>query len=195
MDYLSNCDAESSDNDVEECFDILESLREWALKYNINHNAIKSLLDILIIAKIPNMPRDPRTLLETPRKVTTLKMGNGQYWHNGLQTCLEKCLSHVKNSMNISLNFNIDGLPIHNSSKMQLWPILCSIHDLNIEPMIIGIYCGESKPPSPNEFLTPFVEELLTILNNGIIINEHNINVHIRCFICDTPARSFIKGT
>lgn len=77
---------------------------------------------------------------------------------------------------------------------MQFWPILFSIHDSNIEPMIIGIYCGESKPPTPDEFLTPFVDELLTILNNGIIINGYKISIYIRCFICDTPARSFIKG-
>lgn len=60
--------------------------------------------------------------------------------------------------------------------------------------MIIGIYCRENKPPTPDEFLTPFVDELLIILNNGIIINGHKINIRIRCFICDTPARSFIKG-
>lgn len=76
-------------------------------------------------------------------------------------------------------------------AKMQLWPILFSIHDSNIEPMIIGIYCRETKPPTPNEF---FVDELLTILNNGIIINGYKINIRIRCFICDIPARSFIKG-
>lgn len=60
--------------------------------------------------------------------------------------------------------------------------------------MIIGIYCGENKPPPPDEFLTPFVDELLIILN---IINrqrEYKINIRIRCFIYDTPATSFIKG-
>ncbi|EFN83250.1 hypothetical protein EAI_00091, partial [Harpegnathos saltator] len=144
--------------------------------------------------KMPNLPQDPRTLLETPRIVRTVQMGSGQYWHNGLYTCLEKSLSHVHNSMDIVLNFNIDGLPIHNNSKLQFWPILRSIYNFNTEPMIIGIYCGENKPPTPNEFLTPFVNELLTILNNGIIINGYKINIHIRCFICDTPARSFIKG-
>jgi len=93
--------------------------------------------------------------------------------------------------MDIVLNFNINGLPIHNNSKMQFWPILFSIYNSNIDPMIIGFYCGESKPPTPDEFLTPFVDELLTILNNGIV-NEYKI-IYIRCFICDTPVRSFIK--
>lgn len=115
FDCWSYCDTESSDNDniredlKDECIDIREALKEWALTFNICHNALKALLNILILSKIPNMPRDPRTLLETPRTVTTIRMGNGQYWHNGLQTCLKKCLSHVKNSMDIALNFNIDG--------------------------------------------------------------------------------------
>jgi len=60
--------------------------------------------------------------------------------------------------------------------------------------MIIEICCGENKPPTPDEFLTLFVDELLTILNNGIIVNGYKINIHIRCFICDTPAKSFIKS-
>ncbi|XP_012542681.1 uncharacterized protein LOC105840324 [Monomorium pharaonis] len=83
----------------------------------------------------------------------------------------------------------------HTHTHTQFWPILFSIHNLNIEPMIIGLYCGESKPPTPNEFLTSFVNELLIFLNNGIIINGYKINIRVRCFICDTPARCFIKGT
>ncbi|XP_026826291.1 uncharacterized protein LOC113562136 [Ooceraea biroi] len=125
----SNYNVESSDNDdaledvledaEAKCIDLREALQEWALTFNICHNALKALLNIVIPAKISNMPRDPRTLLETPRTVDTIKMGNGQYWHNGLQTCLEKCLSHVENPMDIALNFNIDELPIHKNSKMQ----------------------------------------------------------------------------
>lgn len=32
-------------------------------------------------------------------------------------------------------------------------------------------------------------------MDNGIEINGHRLNVKIRCFICDAPARNFIKGT
>lgn len=197
FDCWSNCDAESSDNDdvlqdlKDECIDIQEALKEWALTFNICHNALKALLDILIRSKIPNILE----ILEHYWKhQEQLLLKRWEANNIGIQSCLEKCLCHVENPMDIALNFNIDGLPIHNSSKMQFWPILFSIHDSNIEPMVIGIYCGEGKPPTPDEFLTPFVNELLTILNNGIIINGYKINIHIRCFICDTPVRSFIKG-
>lgn len=64
-----------------------------------------------------------------------------------------------------------------------------------IQPMIIAIWCGFSKPKELNEFLRPFVTELNEILRNGIIINGYSLTVTCHCFVCDTPARSFIKGT
>lgn len=65
----------------------------------------------------------------------------------------------------------------------------------DINPMVIAIWCGNSKPTVLNEYLNPFVHELNEILRNGICIDDYQINVIVRCFICDTPARSFIKGS
>lgn len=59
--------------------------------------------------------------------------------------------------------------------------------------MIIGIYSGKTKPTDLNAFLTPFVNEL-DIMECGLPINGHKINVKLRCFICDSPARAFVKG-
>lgn len=84
----------------------------------------------------------------------------------------------------------MDGLPIHKSSKYQFWPILCSIHEMRI-----GIFFGKSKPLYVAEYLSPFVDELIPILRNGLMVNNHLIKIIIRCFICDSPARAFIKGT
>lgn len=64
----------------------------------------------------------------------------------------------------------------------------------HIEPIIIAIWCGNGKPTVLNDFLDPFVNELNAILHNGILVNNFTITVFIRCFICDTPARAFIKG-
>lgn len=63
-----------------------------------------------------------------------------------------------------------------------------------IDPMVIAIWCGNGKPTVLNEYLNPFVNELNEILLNSIFINDFQINVAVRCFICDTPARAFIKG-
>lgn len=64
----------------------------------------------------------------------------------------------------------------------------------NVRPMIIAIWCGDGKPNSLNEYLTPFVQELNKLIETGIIVNAYKIRISIRCFKCDSPARAFIKG-
>lgn len=59
--------------------------------------------------------------------------------------------------------------------------------------MVIGIWAGESKP-NVNEYLLPLVNELKTILANGISINSRHVAIKLGQIICDTPARCFIKG-
>lgn len=132
--------------------------------------------------------------------MTTIKIGNGHYWHHGLELCLKKCLSNRAAPDTISLNINIDGLPIYKSSKCELWPILCNIYEIpEIKPIVIGIYCGYGKPSDIVAYFQPFVDEMKNILSGNITIHDSNqeerkIQVKIRCFICDSPARAFIKG-
>jgi len=66
----------------------------------------------------------------------------------------------------IKTGINIDGLPISRSSKSQLWPILISV--LNFKELInnvmaVGIYHGDKKPNSIEEFMNPFVLDLLSV--------------------------------
>lgn len=97
--------------------------------------------------------------------------------------------------MSITIDVNMDGLPLYKSSKIQLWPILFHIIEMpTSKPMPIAIFSGDSKPTCLEEFLRPFVVELRCILNNGVIVNDQQINVRLRCIICDSPARAFIKG-
>lgn len=50
------------------------------------------------------------------------------------------------------------------------------------------------KPKDVNGFLEPFVHELNDVLENGIFIDGRNQKFKLRCFICDTPARSMLRG-
>lgn len=63
----------------------------------------------------------------------------------------------------------------------------------HLKPMAIAIYCGETKSPL-KEFLTPFVEELNGLVQNGFVVYGHLIKIVIKYFVCDTPGRNFIKG-
>lgn len=54
-------------------FSIESSLQEWALNFNISHTALNSLLSILSKRKCKactSLPKDARTLLQTPRNVS-----------------------------------------------------------------------------------------------------------------------------
>ena len=94
----------------------------------------------------------------------------------------------------IPLVFNVDGLPPFKSSPIEFWPILTRVENMfNLQPMVVAIYCGEKKPPL-QEFLRQFVDELNHIIKYGLSINGHKIEVKIKYFVCDTPARNFIKG-
>lgn len=59
--------------------------------------------------------------------------------------------------------------------------------------MVISIWCGQGKPDL-HAFLNPFVSELNHILSNGIKINNYELKVSILGFVCDSPARAFLKG-
>lgn len=196
----SGDDDDGHDNDGKKLiseFSCIENLKNWALNYRITHRAVNDLLKILTDFGIQYLPKDSRTFLRTPQgTANTIKpMGDGQYWHYGLKNCLSNQFSDLNQSMEIQLTFNVDGLPIHRSSKKAFWPILCNIHNMpKIQPMVIGIYYGDTKPLTADEFLNDFVDEMDYCLKNGININGHELAVKIRCFVCDTPARAFMKG-
>lgn len=60
--------------------------------------------------------------------------------------------------------------------------------------MVVGIYSGYGKPKTVQNFLNPLVTELEKILRKGLVVQKVKFSVSIRYFICDSPARAFIKG-
>ena len=179
---------------------IKPELIQWALKYSIPHVALTDLLILLKNElKLEELPRNSRTLIGTPSSCSIVPMRDGHFWYNGIQKNLYQQsflteLNKDKAIHSISLIFNIDGLPPFNSSPLQFWPILLKVHEYpKLKPMAVAIYCGPTKPPL-QEYFKQFVEELNTLLENGFYLNNRKIKILVRYFVCDTPARSFIKG-
>ncbi|XP_053685668.1 uncharacterized protein LOC128735198 [Sabethes cyaneus] len=172
-------------NDVLDRMDLSECITYWALKTNQSHASINLIMEI--IRRKTNgtkLPRSARTLLKTSRQATTeiVEIAGGQYWYK-------------EQSLSISININIDGIPLFKSSKLQFWPILFNISEMpEIAPMTVAIFYGKTKPTNLDTFLKQLVEELIDVINHGIFINNHKITVKLRCFICDSPARAFLKG-
>lgn len=184
-----------TNDDVFANLQLLADLQSWAVEFNIRQSALKELLSILNTRLSNVLPRDPRTLLKTAQSVEIMQMEGGQYWHQGVKSCIERVFSEITEPLLISLKFNIDGLPVYKSSKDEFWPILMNIEEFpEVEPMIVGIYAGKQKPSSIMAFLTPFADEMEKVCEEGLHVNGHKITVKVRCFICDSPARAFIKG-
>ncbi|XP_062534120.1 uncharacterized protein LOC134203263 [Armigeres subalbatus] len=191
----SDVDSDTGSNEIDDDINLVEDLRCWALSFNIRHIAVKELLKIQNRRLSNTLPQDPRTLLKTTQTISLIPVGDGHYWHHGFKSCIEKVFSEIKEPVNISIKINMDGLPVYKSSKDEFWPILFNIDEFPyIKPMVIGIYSGKHKPTDLTAFLDPFVNEMIDVCKNGIMINGFIITVSIRCFVCDSPARAFIKG-
>lgn len=129
MNDSSECDDVLNKNDSSECYDgpdnsnkinlFKENLKQWAINFNIIHCAVTKLLHILAPLNL-NLPLDSRTLLKTPVKFVSKKLDTGEYCHLGFQQGIENFLinysTYLKNS-NLSISFNIDGLPLFHSSN------------------------------------------------------------------------------
>lgn len=178
-------------------------LKHWSLKNNVTHSAINELLQWFSTnPSVSNLPKDARTILQTPRQIDIKNMGDGSYHYFGLSNQIRKLfnkyevLKHVSNPVLCVLDFNIDGLPIHKSTKQNFWPILCKISNYPKEPpFIVALYCGPSKPPL-NEFFEDFVVEVNDLKINKLKITNHKfIDIECRSFCCDAPARAYVKAT
>lgn len=86
---------------------------------------------------------------------------------------------------------NIDGVPLFMPSNSQFWPILCSFG--GFQPFLIALYYGDTKPKSVDESLYDFATEFRELKVNGIVVDEKKFLVTFKAFICDAPARAFLK--
>ena len=171
-----------------------KELATWATKHHCRRGPINELLEILR-REGHSLPKDSRTLLATPMKITTSEKCGGQYVYLGIQRgvrqMLSKYPSYLQKHESIDLMINVDGLPLFKSSNSQFWPILGCFDGLHV--FVIALFYGETKPDSLEDYLHDFLEELDLLKLNGIEFNSQKLSFDIKCFLCDAPARSFLK--
>uniref|UniRef100_A0AAG5DNQ2 Transposase domain-containing protein n=1 Tax=Anopheles atroparvus TaxID=41427 RepID=A0AAG5DNQ2_ANOAO len=117
-------------------------------------------------------------------------------WYQGIENCLQHYYRNVTPEVDaLHINLSMDGLPLHNSGPTQLWPILMQLHNIPETPiMIVGVFCGASKPTNCEDCLRPLVTELNHLQTAGVDLNGKLFGLRVRAIIADTPARAFIKG-
>ena len=97
----------------------------------------------------------------------------------------------------IKVIVNIDSFPVFNKSDIEMTTILMKIihEDYHCNPSVVGLYSGNSKTESPNEFLNDFVKGSSHLIKKGVEIENKKFNFVLKALVCDTPARAYIKCT
>lgn len=172
-------------------------LRQWAIKHKVKGSALSDLLSHLNkYSLFSALPKDARTLLQTPRKCEVIDVPPGKYCHfglsNGIKEILRNDLIREKCKLQgVQIAIGIDGLPLSKSSSSTFWPILGNIFPGG-HVFIIGIYHGYFKPESSTLFLRTFVNEALFLYEHKIEIDGMLVPFSIKLFIMDAPAKSFV---
>ncbi|KAF0701787.1 Uncharacterized protein FWK35_00033867, partial [Aphis craccivora] len=156
---INNFDSTISNDQM----DICDKLRNWNVEFNVSHNCLNKLLNILKSEGL-NVPKDGRTLMNTPKKHNILSMEPGTYVHFDINQIISSLLHRhefdLSDITDLKLGINVDGLPISKSSKSQFWPILisiCNVPVLSRYILPVGIYHGLKKPDSSDDFLNYFL--------------------------------------
>jgi hypothetical protein len=172
------------------------SLKKWAITYNIQQTATSELLHLLN-EYFPKLQYDSRSLLKTPRNLTKKQMGSGHYIYVGLKSNIEFICNSFEGDIPdiLELSLGVDGVPMYKDSpENNFWVILGRLRNLNEKVFLIAIYRGKHKPENFNEFLNDFVEEFNSI-KNGIFITNKSCQIKIVQINADSPARCDILGT
>jgi len=84
-DFLSDFEEHSNNNNGDA--NMASELGKWASSFSITAEALSALLTFLRLYH-PSLPKDPRTLLKTPKQVDVKTIQDGSYCHFGIQNCL-----------------------------------------------------------------------------------------------------------
>ncbi|CAG9769997.1 unnamed protein product [Ceutorhynchus assimilis] len=175
--------------------DLKFDLKSWAISQKVTHCALTKLLHILKPYH-SELPLDSRTLLSTPQCFNITELNTGSYIHLGLERAVRFFLEKYRNFNDniINVSFNIDGIPLYKSSNIQAWPILGLIKNFNDQnPFAVGIFCGNSKPCPLDLYLDSFIRECNNLKEDGLLFENRRYSIVIHSFICDAPAKAFIK--
>lgn len=194
-------DSESSSSDFETGDDkLLQQLRTWACEEGVTHKSIDRLLRIIKENGHANLPSTAKTLLLTnTNSCISIENKSGvEYVYLGLKEKLSSVLDRYPTEVisrveGVELSCNVDGLPLFKSSGNTAWPILFALH---LTPCIVfpsAITIGKSKP-NDLDFLRDTIEDLHSLLNDGLLYKERRLAISLRCIVADAPALAFIKN-
>ncbi|XP_032457916.1 uncharacterized protein LOC103317700 isoform X1 [Nasonia vitripennis] len=196
-DRLSDCSSVGFEN-VEQ---FEAKLRTLFTENNINHQQAGTILRLLKShACFTGLHVDPRTILRTPAHSASIKkVAGGEYLHLGVQEAICSILSSTPLRLHpagaLEIEFSTDEASLDKNGKILMWPIQIRVANISgSAPQTIGIFKGSSKPTSALIFFQYFVDEVDSIIRNGLNFLNGIKQVVLRCFIADALARAFTLG-
>ena len=82
-------------------------------------------------------------------------------------------------------------LPLLEKSNAQFWPIFGRFGNLKV--FVISLFYGNTKPTPVEEYINDFLEEFGKLKHDGLAFKSHKLSLNLHCFLCDAPARVFLK--
>ena len=111
------------DDDEEET--LKGALCDWYRECgSVGRDHLSDLLKLLRNFGHPELPKDSRAILNTPRNTVVKSCPPGEYFHYGIREALSNILSYKQLDKDIVIDINVDGLLITKSTNRTLWPIL-----------------------------------------------------------------------
>ena len=177
------------------------ALKDWLKECpNVPDTTVSNLLGHLK-KTIPDIKTTAKYFRNINLNFSISPMYNGRYsyissWKDSVLMHLN-CLSSNINEIEVS--FNVDGIPVFNDSrKNHAYPILMKVFTNPSKIFCIGLYLSEkdgmNKMPHVNDLMFDFVQEMKVILRDGLTVGERIVNVRIKAFVCDAPARACLKS-
>lgn len=186
----------SSTGETNDESDLRSSITDWALRFGVSLIALSALLAILRV-HLPFLPKDGRSLLKTKTEYNVEMIAGGSFHYfgivNAFRNMLRSVCSHFTDGHTFNMQLNFDGIPLFKSSSVQLWPILGMFKGLSKKPVVVGLFCGTTKPKNLSDYLSHLVCELQS-LRRGFVFGGKTFFVKVTSIMCDAPARAFIKG-
>lgn len=127
------------------------------------------------------------------------KIGSGVYLHIGFEEAIINILQNIPTkiiSNKLLIDISTDGVSEDRNGRIQIWPLQCSIININIcrwRPETRGLYRGKKEPENATDFFSELLVECEKLyLKGGISFNNKVIPFEFRAFIADALARAFV---
>ncbi|XP_065651299.1 uncharacterized protein LOC136079489 [Hydra vulgaris] len=165
-------------------------MREFMKEKRNTEKRIKYLLEECNIVGRGNcvhLDLDIQKIFEVSEDVRSDILIGGDYIYLGVKSAIDYYISTVGNKKKLDLIVSIDGAPMYNSKKTSIWPILVTINRKG--SYAVAIWHGQGKPNNLDEYFKDFILEIKKLQTNGY----KQLLVTIKAFVCDAPARAYVK--